>query len=188
MTTNVASMTTGVNHLGNPAVAGLANDSRVPTWQQLLMGKNPPNHLKAWRQHFNMTQQQVADIVGTDKTQVSRLERGKRAVDLEWIELFAGAFKIKNGDLMAPPPKKLSPTPSKIVQPTNGILTISDDPPPDKEAFLMEKHEIDLILKYRGLNERGRNYIKLVVNDEYSRIKIEEALIHSGVSITEPVK
>ena len=170
MSTNVANLSTAVN----PSVGYLATDRRMPLWQQLLMANKLPNHLRAWREAAELSLDTVAEAMGTDKTQVSRLERGERRLTVPWMQRFATAIhRPPEALLKAPPPIKLSGQGVSGSQNRDQkeILTISGNPPSTKEDYPMERHEIDLIVKYRMLDERGRNYVKLVVNDEVVRAK-----------------
>lgn len=65
------------------------------------MGKINKNRIREIREKTGMTLQQVADLVGTDRSQVNRLERGERRLTTEWLERLAGAFGCTPADLLA---------------------------------------------------------------------------------------
>jgi hypothetical protein len=61
------------------------------------------NHLLAWRESRGLTLQQVADLIGTDKTQISKLEHGKRRLTEGWLNRLAIAYQCQARDLLGPP-------------------------------------------------------------------------------------
>lgn len=61
------------------------------------------NHLLAWRDRRGLTLQQVADQIGTDKTQISKLENGKRRLTEGWLIRLAKAYGCEPRDLLAAP-------------------------------------------------------------------------------------
>ncbi len=55
---------------------------------------------RAWREHKNLTQQQVAKACGGwDHTEISRIERG-RNVEVETLETLARALGVTESDLL----------------------------------------------------------------------------------------
>jgi transcriptional regulator with XRE-family HTH domain len=57
--------------------------------------RRPTRHyLREWREKKQLTQQQVADRIGTGKDQVSRFENYKRAMTLDAAAAFASALDI----------------------------------------------------------------------------------------------
>lgn len=63
------------------------------------------NHLRAWREARGLTLEAVAEMLGTDKTQVSKLERGERGLTDRWIERFATkVYRVQPPALLMPPP------------------------------------------------------------------------------------
>lgn len=73
------------------------------------------NHLKAWRKYRDMSGDKLAAAVKektghqTDKTQISKLERGERKLTTEWLRLLSEALDCQPGDLLRPPPHASSP-------------------------------------------------------------------------------
>jgi transcriptional regulator with XRE-family HTH domain len=57
-------------------------------------------NLQSWRKRSRLTLQQVADLVGTDKTQISKLERGQRRLTEGWLVRLAQAYGCEPGDLL----------------------------------------------------------------------------------------
>lgn len=80
------------------------------------------NHLRAWREYFRVTQQDIADRIGTDKTTISKLEAGKRSVSLKWLNDIARTMGIRPEDLLSPPPNdvRLPPAPERAIRSGRG--------------------------------------------------------------------
>lgn len=51
--------------------------------------------LRAWRKRMKMTQEEVAELLGTDKGTVSKLERGRQRLTDDWLQAFARAYGVK---------------------------------------------------------------------------------------------
>lgn len=65
-------------------------------------------YLREWREHLGLTVQQVAELMGTNKGQVSKLELGEfhpngQRMNDRWIKGFSTAFHISPWRLMLPP-------------------------------------------------------------------------------------
>jgi transcriptional regulator with XRE-family HTH domain len=58
-----------------------------------------PNNLRAWRVHRKMTQQALADAVGTTANMIQYLEAGERALSLKWLRRLAPALDTTVGHL-----------------------------------------------------------------------------------------
>lgn len=55
--------------------------------------KQPPRHfLREWRNHYDLTQEQLADRLDTSKGQISLYEHNKRKMTLEMAAAFAYAL------------------------------------------------------------------------------------------------
>lgn len=59
------------------------------------------NRIKQLRKDKGLTLQALAELVGTDKSQINRLERGERRLTTEWMERLAGALACTPADLLA---------------------------------------------------------------------------------------
>lgn len=59
--------------------------------------------LPEWRNHFNLTQEQLAERIGTGKGQISKLETGAQRFNDKWIALCAEGLNIEPGDLLRDP-------------------------------------------------------------------------------------
>ncbi len=60
-------------------------------------------YLAEWRRFRRMTQEKLAELAGTDKTQISRLERGERQMTVKWLSRLAPCLGCEEHDLLSPP-------------------------------------------------------------------------------------
>lgn len=58
------------------------------------------NNLKTYRLKFDLTQQKLAEMVGTSKSAISMYEQGNRMPEYETLEAFADIFNISMDKLM----------------------------------------------------------------------------------------
>lgn len=70
--------------------------------------------LTAWRSHFGLTQQRLAELTDTTKGEISRLESGKRRLTVEWLRRFARVYQVAPEALMKPPPAGLDDAPGRM--------------------------------------------------------------------------
>lgn len=68
------------------------------------MASKLPNHLREWRESVGISQETLADRIGTGKTQISRLETGQRRLTVVWLERIAKGLGRPKAALLAPPP------------------------------------------------------------------------------------
>lgn len=66
-----------------------------------------PVYLRAWREYRRMTQDQLADAVGTTAAVISLLESGDRALSAKWLRRLAPALKTTPGHLLEHDPNDL---------------------------------------------------------------------------------
>lgn len=71
------------------------------------IGPKNPNKmrvfLREWREHFGLTQETLADRIGTTKGTVSRMEKSTREPNLGYLAAFAEALDIDTGQLFRLP-------------------------------------------------------------------------------------
>lgn len=67
------------------------------------------NFVAAWRERRGMTQQQLADAIGTTGSVVSLLESGSRQLSPKWLRRIAAAFGIPTGFLLEHHPDNVPP-------------------------------------------------------------------------------
>lgn len=60
-------------------------------------------HIKAWRKHFNISQEKLAEMLGTDQPNITRWENGIMAIDDKTFERIAIALGITPLKLMVSP-------------------------------------------------------------------------------------
>lgn len=58
------------------------------------------NHLRAWREHRLMTQEQLGEAVGTSGSVISLLESGERGLSHKWLRKLAPALGTTPGHLL----------------------------------------------------------------------------------------
>ena len=66
-----------------------------------------PNHLKAWREFRELTQEQLAEAVGTNANMIHYLETGERGLSAKWLRRLAPALKTTPGLLLDHDPNDL---------------------------------------------------------------------------------
>lgn len=72
------------------------------------MANEERNHLKAWREKRGLSQEELAERVGTTKSVVSLLENEKRPLSSKWLRKFAEALKTKPGYILDHDPNELN--------------------------------------------------------------------------------
>lgn len=65
-------------------------------------------YLREWRKSKNMTQDELADLIGTNKGQISKLETGFRDWDQSWIQKIATALKLQDELHLFQPPETVT--------------------------------------------------------------------------------
>ena len=69
--------------------------------------KRPNNNLRAWREFRELTQEQLAEKVGTTAAVISLLESGKRGLSLKWLLRFSGPLQATPGFILDHQPEDL---------------------------------------------------------------------------------
>lgn len=59
-----------------------------------------PNRIRELREALGLTQQELADIMGVNKKDVSRYETGFSTLNVEWMQRFAQALRVHPQDLL----------------------------------------------------------------------------------------
>jgi transcriptional regulator with XRE-family HTH domain len=67
-----------------------------------------PNNLKAWREFRELTQEQLAERVGSTGSVISMLEAGERGLSAKWLRKLAPALNTTPGHLLDHDPRQLS--------------------------------------------------------------------------------
>lgn len=63
----------------------------------------PRIYLKEWRMVHGLSQTEIAQRMGAEKSTVSRLEAGDRKLSIAWLEQYSRALGITREQLMSPP-------------------------------------------------------------------------------------
>lgn len=66
-----------------------------------------PNYLQAWRKFRRMSQEELAEAVGTTKAVISLLESGDRPLSAKWLRKFAPVLDTTPGFLLDHDPHEL---------------------------------------------------------------------------------
>lgn len=65
------------------------------------MAKDKQRHfIKAWRKHRGLTQEQLAERIGYDRTYISKIEKGSKRYDQPFLEAMADALGCQPADLI----------------------------------------------------------------------------------------
>jgi len=68
-------------------------------WHTLEMAKQR-HFIKEWRKFRNLTQEQLAERVGVDRSYVNKIENGKKRYDQPFLEAAATAMGCEPADLI----------------------------------------------------------------------------------------
>ena len=66
-----------------------------------------PNHLKAWREYRKLTQEELAERVGTSHNMIGYLESGTRGLSAKWLRKLADALETTPGMILDHDPNQL---------------------------------------------------------------------------------
>ena len=66
-----------------------------------------PNYLRAWREHRNLSQPELADLVGTSHQVIGYLERGRTQLSAKWLRKLADALDTTPGHLLEHDPNEM---------------------------------------------------------------------------------
>lgn len=66
-----------------------------------------PNHLRAWRHFRRLTQEALAEKIGTTKAVIGNLENGDRGLSDKWLRRLAPALGTSPGYLLDHEPEDL---------------------------------------------------------------------------------
>ncbi len=80
-------------------------------WHTLHMAKDAlANHLRAWREFRQLTQDELGARIGTTGSVISLLENGHRQLSLKWLYKLAPALNTTPGMIVDHDPKELDTT------------------------------------------------------------------------------
>lgn len=73
------------------------------------MTVQPRHFLKEWRAHFDLTQVEVAERIGYERSYYSRIENNKRGYDQEILERLASLYRCQPAELIGRNPASTAP-------------------------------------------------------------------------------
>lgn len=82
----------------------------------MLEDKNGgPTYLRAWRDYRGLTQEKLAEAVGTNANMIQYLETGERGLSAKWLRRLAPALDATSGLLLEHDPHELDSDVLKIL-------------------------------------------------------------------------
>ena len=66
-----------------------------------------PNFLRAWRAYRDLTQEQLAELVGTNANMIGYLESGERGLSAKWLRRLAPSLDTTPGMILDHDPHDL---------------------------------------------------------------------------------
>lgn len=105
--TAVCTGQTKLQEAGENIVCALRHDFM---WAGLHTANVPDdsNHLRAWREFRSLSQEELADKVGTTKSVISLLENEKRPLSSKWLRKLAEALDTQPGYILDHDPNEIS--------------------------------------------------------------------------------
>ena len=92
------------SYSASPIPRNTDEDTLARSSQNARMGrppsKPPANHLRAWREFRYMTQEELADAIGTAGNVIGLLESGQRGLSQKWLNKLAPALGTTPGHLL----------------------------------------------------------------------------------------
>jgi transcriptional regulator with XRE-family HTH domain len=79
-----------------------------------------PTFLAAWREHLNLSQEEVAPDLGISAGHLSNIERGKRPYTQELLEAAARRYGCKPADLLSVDPRD-PPSRDELLEAADGL-------------------------------------------------------------------
>jgi transcriptional regulator with XRE-family HTH domain len=89
-------------------VCGLRNDYPLSLAHIANMAEEDRNYLRAWREFKGMTQDELAEKVGTTKAVISLLENEKRPLSSKWLRKLGDALGTTPGRILDVDPQGVS--------------------------------------------------------------------------------
>jgi transcriptional regulator with XRE-family HTH domain len=109
-----------------------------------------PNRIREWREARGLSQQELADMAGCSKMQISGLERGRPQLDVHWMQRLAPHLGVTPGELLT-----LDDNPAAGIGPEEAhLLELFRNAPSDVRAQLLRVSEA---LTGYGIQEQQRD-------------------------------
>lgn len=90
-----------------------------------------PHFIKEWRKHRGLTQEQLAERIGVDRTLITHIEKGRRKYDQAFLEAAAEVLRCEPADLIMRDPSE-----------PEGIWSIWDQLRPTERHQLVEMAKV----------------------------------------------
>lgn len=87
-------------HLRRKAKVAPAANAKVAYVCDIWCMAQQRHYIKEWRKFRSLTQEQLAERIGIDKSYLSKIETGKRRYDQQFLEAAADALRCEPGDLI----------------------------------------------------------------------------------------
>lgn len=88
-------------------VCALRDDYPALAIHNANMANEDRNYLRAWREYRKLTQEELADSVGTTKAVISLLENEKRPLSSKWLRKLGEALATKPGYILDVDPEEV---------------------------------------------------------------------------------
>lgn len=95
------------NRIASPLVCCEHDDIAFAGWHNANMESEERNYLSAWRTFRGLTQEELADAVGTTKSVVSLLENEQRPLSSKWLRKFAAVLETQPGYILDLDPNEI---------------------------------------------------------------------------------
>lgn len=95
------------NLIASPNVCSVRGDAILVVAHTAYMADNDRNYLRQWREYRKMSQEQLAERVGTTKAVISLLENEKRPLSSKWLRKLAEALDTQPGHILDHDPNEL---------------------------------------------------------------------------------
>ena len=89
-------------------VCALRHDFRWSGLHTANVANDDRNYLRAWREHRKLSQDELAEKVGTTKSVISLLENEKRPLSSKWLRKLAEALDTQPGYILDYDPNSIS--------------------------------------------------------------------------------
>ena len=95
------------NPFASAKVCGVRDDNIFVVAHNAYMAETDRNYLRHWREFREMTQEELADKIGTTKAVISLLENEKRPLSSKWLRKLADVLDTQPGHILDHDPNEL---------------------------------------------------------------------------------
>lgn len=97
----------GLHIANSKASRKVCNPCNAPTFNEAHNANMSQNHLKAWREHAGLSQDELAGKLDTTKGVISLLESGKRGLSDKWLRRLAEVLNTRPGHILDIDPNEI---------------------------------------------------------------------------------